>query len=231
MTVHRRDVLRYLGLSAAWRLVRDLPASSATRLIIPFTKHGKSGRVAVTYGVTTDPVVEGFDVVAGMQSAMGACKGYPNVEAVIESYEGSGYRELCGWVQIISSVFFKSADHTETPDKTEQSIDKLPCLDDVDMPFAWVGILSRHFDAPCRGLGGFAQMRWTADTFLTTVPIRAKDEEIHRLAGFRWGFVLNEDRERHPTAPLPLTTTGVEAWNDLVPFLTKEFPNWRFAAG
>jgi hypothetical protein len=69
-----------------------------------------------------------------------------------------------------------------------------------------------------------------ADSFLTTVPMRSRDEDIRRLAGFRWGYIEYEPSAGRPVSTLPLTVTDASAWNDLLPFLRKTFTRWRFAA-
>jgi hypothetical protein len=232
--VHRRDMLRYLGLSAAWPLVSDMkvrePDGSPTdATIIPFTLHGRSGKVAVTYGVTEDPVVSGFDVVPGVGANIAACRGYPTIEGVIESYEGSGYRELVGWVQIVTGKRYRTVDNSTAPAATDRSIDKFPSMMDIDIPFVSFGIFPKLFDAPCANLNGYARLQFVADSFLTTAPLRSRDEEIHRLLGIRWGYVEYEDPQRHPVSPIPVSVTGAEAWNEFVPFLRQKFPGWRFA--
>ena len=194
-------------------------------LHIPFEHNGRRGAVAVTYGVTEDPGVSGFDALPGMDFDLTQCRGYPTMRGVIDSYEGTGYRTLFGWIQIVTGVRTASGKPTDT----NVSIDKLPAMQDVATPFASMGNLPQIFDAPCRNLNGYESLHWTADTFLTTVPIRTRDEEIHRLLGFRWGYTENADSVHHPVARLPLTVTTPQEWNALLPILRKNYPGWQFA--
>jgi hypothetical protein len=222
----RRDVLRYLGLSAVLPFVPDL---SGEPTIIPFTLQGRRGKVAVKYGTTEDPVASGYDVVPGMHIDIGVCRGYPTIDGVVESYEGSGYRELCGWIQVITDHRYRTMDESDAAAVTSQSIDKFPSMMDLNIPFVSFGMFPKFFDAPCGNLNDSARLRWTADTFLTTAPLRSRDEEIHRLLGIRWGYTESQDRERHPVSPFPLVVTGPETWNALLPFLKQQFADWRFA--
>jgi len=85
------------------------------------------------------------------------------------------------------------------------------------------------FDAPCRNLGDNYELKWIADTFLTTVPLRARDERIRRLLGFRWGYREYDEGAKKPLAILPLEVTGVDVWNDHLPLLEGLFSEWRFS--
>ena len=219
----RRDVLRYLGLYAARPYVpapwfRDQTA-------IPFVLHGRHGQVAVSYGVTEDPVRSGFDIIPGLRFDAKACRGYPTMHATIERFEGEGYRTICGWIQVVTGVRSGGG----KPSETAVSVDILPAMSDVPSPWASMGNLPQMFDAPCRNLNGYDQLHWIADTFLTTVPVRTRDEPIERLLGFRWGYDEYADPARPPIR-LPFAVTGADAWNALIPRMQKDYPSWRFAS-
>ncbi|HEY6517499.1 MAG TPA: hypothetical protein VIY50_15255 [Steroidobacteraceae bacterium] len=231
----RRDAIRYLGLASALPLLAGEPRSAAasTRrsadrtIVIPFTLAGRAGRIAVTYGPIEDPIAAGFDVIPGLPFDVALCRGYPNVHAIIEAFGGSGYRGLCGWIQVVTGKRYRIG--SEEAD-TAINLDKLPSIADVNMPFAVFGYLPEWFDAPCRNLNGYERLHWTADTFLTTVPLRSRNGAIERLAGFRWGYVEYAPAAQHAVSVLPLDVTGASAWNGLLPFLRKASPGWRFAA-
>ena len=238
----RRDVLRYLAASAALGLldarhsslgaepmIREPARRGASEdppVRIPFTHFGRNGTVAVTYGVTDDPRVSGFDILPRMRFDVAQCRGYPTMRAVIEQYEGHGYRTICGWIQIVTGVRTGGGKASET----QVSVDTLPAMGDVPVPYASMGNLPQMFDAPCHNLNEFDHLHWTADTFLTTLPIRSRDEDIQRLLGFRWGYTEDADAVHHPVARLPFAVTGPDAWNALLPRLRKDYPTWRFAA-
>lgn len=216
--------------AASAQPIRRRPPAESRPTFIPFTLAERSGRLAVTYGVTEDPVAAGFDVVPGIPFDIKLCRGYPNIHAVIDTYGGSGYRGFCGWIQVITGKRYRAVDDNKPPAQVEVDIDRLPAVADIDMPFAALGHLPEWFDAPCRNLNGYKRLHWTADTFLTTIPIRSRKESIRRLAGFRWGYAEYDPAAHRPVAPLPLEVTDREAWNGLLPFLRKASPGWRFTA-
>jgi len=186
--------------------------------------------VAVTYRAIQDPIAAGFDVIPKLPFDVSQCRGYPNIHAVIENYGGSGYRGLCGWIQVVTGKRYRGGNENTAPADTETDVDKLPSIAGIDMPFAVFGYLPEWFDAPCRNLNGYERLHWTADTFLATVPIRSRKESIQRLAGFRWGYIEYDPAAHRPVSLLPLEVTGADAWNGLLPFLRKASPGWRFAA-
>lgn len=215
--------------AASARPVRHRAPSGTRPTFIPFTLEGKSGRLAVTYGVTEDLVAAGFDAVPGIPFDIRLCRGYPNIRGVIDTYDGSGYRGLCGWIQVITGKRYRAVDDNAAPADTSVDVDKLPSIAGIDMPFAVFGYLPEWFDAPCRNLNGYKRLHWTADTFLTTLPLRSRNESIRRLAGFRWGYIEYDPAASRPVSLLPLEITNADAWNGLLPFLRKASPGWRFA--
>jgi hypothetical protein len=179
--------------------------------------------------VTEDPVASGYDAMPGMHLDIALCRGYPTIEGVVESYEGSGYREFCGWIQVVTNKRYRSGDESAAATETDQGIDRFPSMMDINTPFVSYGMFPKLFDAPCRNLNGFAQLRFVADTFLTTAPLRSRDEPIERLLGIRWGYAEYDDASHRPIAPFPLAVTGPEAWNSMLPLMKQKFPDWRFA--
>ena len=196
--------------------------------LIPFNLNGHNGEVSVYYGKNDDPVKAGFDILSGLNFDINLCRGFPVMYAKIENYEGSGYRMFCGWIQIVTNEFFKSYDEENTKGKKFVSVDVAPSMRDSDIPFASFGHLPQFFDAPCHNLGGHAKLRWVADTFLATVPLRSSKEEISWLLGFRWGYIEHDKPQQRPTVLLPLEVTEEDVWNSHLPFLKKEFKTWKF---
>jgi len=236
----RRDLLGYLALAGALPLLPGKavraaaaasgPARGEQTTFIPFTLAGRAGRLAVTYGATESPVAAGFDVIPHLSFDIAQCRGYPHVRAVIDRYGGSGYRGLCGWIQVVTGKRYRAGSGDPTPADTSRDVDKLPSIGDMNMPFAVFGYRPEWFDAPCRNLNGYERLHWIADTFLVTIPIRSRSESLHWLAGFRWGYVEYAPVTRRPVSLLPLQVTAAAAWNELLPFLRKDSPGWRFAA-
>ena len=179
---------------------------------IPFILAGRKGRVSVYYGPNDDPVKAGFDHIPGIHFPLDLCLGYPVMQVEIESYAGFGYRTLCGWIQIVTreerSV---TADGEPTDVQSSCSIDVIPSMRGLAMPFATFGDLPSFFDAPCRNLGDSAELTWIADTFLTTVPVRSSQKEkISRLLGFRWGYQEYDNPTERPVTLLPLEVTDAQ---------------------
>jgi len=195
--------------------------------LIPFSLRGYSGEVAIYYGINNDPIKVGFDFLTGLNFNIDLSRGYPVIHARIERYEGSGYRTFCGWIQIVTSVYLDSHEKEKVHTKTEVSVDVCPSFRESDIPFGSYGYFPQLFDAPCHNLGEYAELYWTADTFLTTIPTRSRNEEISWLLGFRWGYVENDVPDQKPIL-LPLEITDVQVWNSHIPYLRKEFKSWRF---
>jgi hypothetical protein len=194
---------------------------------IPFSLRGRPGTIEVYYRANTDPILAGFDFLAGLDFNLDLCRGYPVIHARIEDYAGSGYRTVCGWIQIVTRVDRDSHDPARARTTTSTSIDIAPAFQELNLPFTCFGNLPQLFDAPCHNLGDSAELLWTADTFLTTTPLRSRSEAIERLAGFRWGYTETDNPAQTPVL-LPLEITGPEVWNGHLPFLMLEYSNWTF---
>lgn len=202
----------------------DAPAAS-----IAFSTRGYHGKIAVYYGSNDNPHQVGYDFLPGVSFDINLCRGYPLLHARIEHYEGAGIRALFGWIQLVTGVRTPAQGAENAQPTTEISIDISPALSESDLPFYSFGSLPQVFDAPCLNLGADAELLWTADTFLTTLPIRSRAEEIAWLAGFRWGYRETDIFGQKPVL-LPLEITAGLAWNAHLPFLQAEYPHWRFQA-
>jgi hypothetical protein len=194
--------------------------------VIPFTLRDRPGKVAVYYGANTDHMLAGFDFLTGINFDLRLCRGYPLVHARIEEYTGSGYRTVCAWMQVVTRVDAAAHDPAAARVRS-QSIDVAPAFQELDLPFTCFGNLPQFFDAPASNLNGSAELTWTADTFLTTTPLRSRNDPIERLAGFRWGYSETDTPGSLPVLQ-PLEVTGTQVWNDLLPFLRGRFTGWSF---
>lgn len=211
---------RCMTMSEQWSIYASPSAE------IPFTLRDYPGILRVYYGVNTDAVKAGFDFLGGLNFNPDFCKGYPVVHARIEDYAGSGYRTVCAWIQVVTRVDIDSHDAAANAVITA-SLDIAPAFEGLGLPFVCLGNLPQFFDAPCHNLNASAELRWTADTFLTTMPMRSRDEAIQCLASFRWGY---DENDLPGTLPVqhPLEVTSGDAWNHHLPFLRGEFPGWTF---
>ncbi len=196
-------------------------------ITIPFHLCGSNGVAAVYYGVDDDPVKAGLNSLPGLNFDIDRCRGFPVMHARIQDFQGSGYRGLCGWIQIITSDYWDSPKKESDPTEHVSSMDVVPAMLNSDLPFASFGYFPQLFDAPCLNLGGYAHLRWTADTFLATVPARSREEEITWCLGFRWGY-MEDNLPGHKPSLLPLERTDALIWNSHIPFLQKENQHWSF---
>jgi len=194
---------------------------------IPFNLRGYDGKVAVYYGINDDPIKAGMDSIPGLDRVLDLTHGYPVIHARIQEYEGFGYRTFCGWLQVITSVYFDSQDGEMVETNKIFSVDIAPTFGESDVPFFSSGFSPELFDAPCLNLGNHSELYWTADAFLTSIPIKSRDEGISRLLGFRWGYSENNIPDQKPT-PFPLEITNAQVWNDHLPFLQEKYSNWKF---
>ncbi len=99
-------------------------------------------------------------------------------------------------------------------------VERITDGDGTGMPFLAVGYPASIYDAPCRNLNGARTLRWRADTFLTTVPLRSRVEPIRRLASFSWGY------DELPVTIVPPAGTGEESWVRYLSLFRTEFPGW-----
>ena len=195
---------------------------------ISFALKDRPGQVSVYYGSNTDPVKAGFDALPAFTLDLKETLGYPCVHAIIEQYAGSGYRALCGWVQIVTDDWYDDVTGGAHPAKHAVSIDMAPALASLNQPYACVGILPQFFDAPCENIGPYTKLVWVADTFLTTVPVRSRQEPVHRLLGFRWGYVEYAKDLNRSVEILPLQVSEPRMWTHHLAVLRQQFPDWRF---
>jgi len=195
---------------------------------IPFTLNDRPGRVVVTYGPNRDPVAAGFDALPGIHFDLALCLGFPVMQAQIESYAGSGYRTLCGWIQIVTRECHARQDVERANLLRSRSVDLAPSMYGAGIPWVAFGTLPSIYDAPCLNLGDNAELTWIADTFLTTIPLRSREAEIEWLLGFRWGYREYDPALGEPVELLPVQVTDGQAWNQHLEFLRREFDTWKF---
>jgi hypothetical protein len=151
------------------------------------------------------------------------------MHARIEAFAGTGYRMFCGWIQVVTRECLADvAAGWEQAERTS-SLDLPPTLGETGVPFAVQGPLPALFDAPCMNLGGCAALRWTADSFLTTLPLRSREEEITPLLGFRWGYCEYAPGSGRPVELTPLEVTGIQVWKSHLALLRRDCAGWRFA--
>ncbi len=194
---------------------------------IPFVLNHKAGILEVEYEANQSAAKSGFDLFAGSGFDIEMCIGYPTMRAYIQSYAGTGYATACAWIQIVTRREFATLDALE-PANVEPSVDNHPTLAELGVPFFGFGFPAEIFDAPCNNLNGLAKLDWVADTFLVTMPTRVNEYAILRLAGFRWGYTEYDLDAKRKVEISPLVVTRPVEWNQHLPMLRKQFPEWRY---
>lgn len=178
-------------------------------VIIPFHHQGYKGRVVVSVGQTVNP------------EALGANNGavdLANCTATLE-YDGRGYHQLFGWVQLVRSTdnSFQGLQFEMDP------ADLFGLYDRAPSPYCWYGILPTLFDAPSRDER--VHLDWVAHSFLAAWPWNGHHRIVTPLLGFSWDFNIADDGEG-TIAPLVILTAA--DWESHLPYLRDSYPEWSF---
>lgn len=205
----------------------NLWENTMTNITIPFVLYHRPGVLSVNYAPNQSVAKSGFDLFAGNGFDVEICIGYPTMRAYVSAYEGTGYATACAWIQVVTRREFAALDVAE-PINVETSLDTHPTLAELGVPFFAFGFPSEIFDAPCNNLNGLAKLEWVADTFLVTVPGRANNDTISRVAGFRWGYGEYDLDGKRLVEISPLVVSGPATWNRHLPFLQNQFKRWRY---
>lgn len=208
---------------------RDHPerAASMTVTTIPFELNRKSGILKVHYKANGSIAESGFDLFVGSGIDVDLCIGYPAMHAHVSSYKGRGYSTASAWIQIVTRREFTSVEAIE-PVAVMSEVDTHPILAELGVPFFGMGFPAEIFDAPCNNLNGLAKLEWVADTFLVTLPSRANDDTISRVAGFRWGYIEYDLAGKRRVEINPLVVTDPAMWNLHLPILRSQYGKWKY---
>jgi hypothetical protein len=198
-------------------------------LEIPFELNQKSGILTVCYEANQSAEKSGFDLFAGLGFDVTMCFGYPTIRAYISSFEGAGYHTASAWIQMVTRREFTSVESHE-PLTVVSDVDTHPFLEELGVPFFAMGFPAEIFDAPCNNLGSLGKLEWTADTFLVTMPNRANNHVISRVAGFCWGYCKYDLDEKRRVEIQPVTVTGFADWEQFLPLLQSRFGKWKYCA-
>jgi hypothetical protein len=199
-------------------------------MTIPFALNRKLGVLKVHYEVNRSLTESGSDLFAGNSFDVKICLGYPTMRAYVDSYEGTGYYTACAWIQIVTRREFTLVETAE-PMVVIPSVDTHPTLAELGVPFFALGFPSEIFDAPCNNLNGLAKLEWIADTFLVTLPSRANNHSISRVAGFRWGYCEYDLDGKRQVKLHPCEVTGLEQWRQHLLLLRSQFGKWNYEDG
>jgi hypothetical protein len=183
---------------------------------IPFELRGSTGVIEVVIDANQSPAELGCGLLSSEVSADLAI-GFPVCTAKIQ-YERDGYAAALGWIQLV-----RCTDGASNGDVFE--LDPLALLRDVDTPYAFFGVKPILFDAPFRT--NHVDLDWQADSFLCFSPDAVMTKQVHAVAGFSWGFRLEDDDFSFQA----VQALAPDDWNGHLSTLTTMFPSWTFRPG
>jgi hypothetical protein len=167
------------------------------------------GRVVAFIERTVDPAMLG---------AWEGAKDLANCTATIE-FEGRGYLQLFGWVQLV-----RSTDNAFQGEKFEMDpFDPFKLYDRAPTPYCWYGTLPTLFDAPSRDERVY--LDWLAHSFLAVSPPRGNRRVVTPLLGFSWGFHISDDGIVTLEEVAALTAAD---WESHLPYLRETYADWQF---
>ncbi|MBI2788952.1 MAG: hypothetical protein HYX59_09755 [Elusimicrobia bacterium] len=185
--------------------------------IIPFSIKNERGAISVRVTSNAGAKHSGFDILGPMKEWN--LKGFPVMKATV-TFEGTGYRAILGWIQIVHLDF-------RSDGRKKIVVDVVPSHIGLGVPFAYFGHLPTLFDSPARhprSSGSF-----TAEAFLCKPPLLERNGPIEFIAGFRWGYKINGISEE--LTQFPVKRIGASAWAKHRGLITKKYPKWKLGRG
>jgi hypothetical protein len=173
---------------------------------LPYTWADREGVVRVELRENDDPAALGCDEMA---------RGYPYCRATIEPM-GDGYGDMLGWIQLVEHSYREPGFY----------IDGFEPLGSLPHPFGFYGISPTLFDAPH---STFADWEFRAHSFLCGLGGELLEfrHEVRAVLGFSWGFSLRNWEFEY----LDPEALSVASWDGHLEYLTRTFPDWKFAPG
>jgi hypothetical protein len=196
-------------------------------LEISFIHNEKKGTIEACYEENKSPIDSGFDIVKDLVPDINMCIGYPTVHAYLKDFEGNGFRKFFGWIQIITLEFYNLKE-SKYPDNVMSQVDVTPNMKENGIPFFSFGCPADLYDAPCNNFSDCFRLKWSADTFLVTMPSFLNGETITYLAGFRWGYEDSRSDNNHKVEIVPIETIDASDWSNHLTLLNRDFPKWNF---
>lgn len=181
---------------------------------IPFRHAGHEGKVLVRFRPSRSSVESGFDFFGKSYSRIDAA-GFPTMRASV-SYDGAGYRRFFGWIQFVDHDFGNGR-------RPASVVDVPPALIGFGVPFAALGECPVLFDSPATAPRRSGSFR--AQAFLCAVSLVDRKIPIRPLAGFSWGYDIDDGLSIRPCAPKKLP---LKAWRGHLPLLKRICPRWAY---
>ena len=186
---------------------------------IPFFQYGKKCSLKIEYGVNTDPITSGFEIVKSLVPDISICIGYPTMHAYIDNHGGFGFTKYSGFIQTVE---------INSSNQTIHMVDVPPALQEMKIPFIAYGYPAEIYDAPVNNYGLGSEMHWVANTFLVDMPSFVNGNEIVFLAGFRWGYKEYDMNDEKHISCLPFEMLNQDDWKKEIPFLCENYGEWNY---
>jgi hypothetical protein len=192
---------------------------------LPFLLHGRDGTVTIAYGPNDDPERWGYTIL-GLPWPSSLAEGLPVLEARV-SFPLEGYAAVMGWIQVVRIHVSKTSTSVvpggeKAPPGDHAWVDGPPQLRGLGVPFVSFGQCPSLFDAPA---STESDIRFVADSFLTASPDALISPRSRACFGLRWGYSTGTD---HKPELRPPTALAESDWQQAIPLLEENFPDWTF---
>ena len=190
-----------------------------------FKLNGKKGVIHIDYAINNDVYESGFDMLTHLGFDVNMCIGYPTIHASIKDFDATGYRRLCGWIQVLKCEYFHTHEET-SPTDTKFFIDSLP---NYELPFFAYGYPAELYDAPCNNLiAPYEKLIWTAYTYLVTMPTHLTQNTISFISGFKWGYTEWNELGTRKVTLTPFQELSYSNWKNNLELLEEQFPKFSY---
>ena len=191
----------------------------------PFSLHGGEGTVTVVYRANDDPELWGYELL-GLPWPSSLARGLPVLDAQVSS-RLEGYAAVMGWIQVVRIHVSETStslvpDGEPAPPGDHAWVDGPPQLRGLGVPFVSFGPCPSLFDAPA---STESDIRFVADSFLTASPDALISPRSRPCFGLRWGYATKAGQEPEL---IPPSTLGENDWQEALPLLEEQFPDWSF---
>lgn len=187
-----------------------------TTLDARFGRDGRAGTVRAVYGITRTAEESGFPALPGWEHERSAGVGFPNLRCEVTTAR-PGYWGLLGWIQWVTQ------EHADARGRVEL-VDRLPALNDRDVPYHSYGYAPTFFDAPA--YNSLPAVDWRASAWLCTLPLLSRREPVTPLCGFLWGYRIVREGSAPRLHPLRLARPA--DWSVVRRALASRHPAWTF---
>ena len=191
-------------------------------LQIPFAFKGIPNMLEVAYKASESNAETGFDMF-DLPFDPAICIGYPTIHACIKDMKNTGYRRLCGWIQLVKLEYF-SSEKLDKPYNIELFIDT---SDPAKIYFAY-GYPAELYDAPCYNIGSNVKGTWTAYTYLVDVASELNNNTISFLAGVQWGYTEEMKNGNLHVQMFDIKEIDITQWREHIPQMKADFPKFNY---